>query len=146
LTNGNTVLETTAARLRLVTLGRIYEEFCRLAWEENPETPLEYLAEFLEIDPVALGILASTGSTDDITDAIDEFGLRVAALQAATDSQRKVIFQCLEAAYGGPVKLFSRLWHTRADAAEADDDLPEFEPVPGNCSALEYVQNGFLLG
>ncbi len=41
LASRQTLLEETAAKLRLVTLARIYEEFCGLAWDENPETPLD---------------------------------------------------------------------------------------------------------
>jgi hypothetical protein len=58
-----TSLKVTAAKLHLVTLARIYQEFCGLAWEENPETPVDYLAEDLDMDSVALGILAAA-STD----------------------------------------------------------------------------------
>ncbi len=51
LEGGDTLLEVTAGKLRLVALALIYEEFSGLAWNENNETPLDYLAEGLEIDP-----------------------------------------------------------------------------------------------
>jgi hypothetical protein len=35
LTSRETFLEETKSKLRLVTLARIYQEFCGLAWDEN---------------------------------------------------------------------------------------------------------------
>ena len=41
LTDNSPALARTATFLRLLTLARIYEEFCGLAWDENLETPVE---------------------------------------------------------------------------------------------------------
>src|SRR4051794_12458933 len=71
LTDSANVIEDTASRLRLVALARIYEEFCGLAWDENPETPVDYLAEDLELDSVALGILAAASGLDSSAEACD---------------------------------------------------------------------------
>jgi hypothetical protein len=141
LTGRDTVLESTASLLRLVTLARIYREFCGFAWEENPETPLAVLAEKLEVDPVALGILAAPTNPDQLEDAVDYCELREAALAAVTDSQRPEIFQCLKAAFGGENQLYSRLWHTRPE--QQDTEGEEFEVTGSNSVALEYVMNGF---
>ena len=40
LTENSSVIEYVAAQLRLLTLARNYEEFCVLAWDENPDTPI----------------------------------------------------------------------------------------------------------
>ena len=146
LANRESVLDETAAKLRLVTLAQIYQEFCGLAWDENPETPLDYLAEDLEIDPLALGILAAASDADEFGDAGDEFELREAALVAVTHGQRSEIFECLKAAYGGDVQLYTRLWHTRSANAEEDSEGNEFEVTGSNGVALNYVMNGFQEG
>jgi hypothetical protein len=44
----------------MVTLAKSYQEFCGLAWDEDPETPIGYLTEELHIAPVAIGVLASS--------------------------------------------------------------------------------------
>jgi hypothetical protein len=142
LVSATTMLDVTAARLRLVTLARIYEEFCGFAWDENPETPLNYLAENLEIDPIALGILAAKADPDNFEDLIEDDCIQEAALLAVIDSQRQEIFECLRAAYGDERRLYSRLGHTRSLSAE-DAEGDEFEVTGANSSALEYVRNGF---
>ena len=143
LTEATTILEITATKLRLVTLAQIYQEFSGFAWDENPETPLDYLAENLEIDPVALGILAGKANPNDFEDLTEDDYLLGAALETVTDSQRQEIFECLRTAYGDNFRLYSRLWHTRSSLAEEDSEGDEFELTGANSRALEYVRNGF---
>ncbi len=143
LVGTRTILDMTAANLRLVTLALIYQEFCRFAWDENPDVPVDYLAEDLEIDPVALGILAAKADPDEFEDLTDVYKLREAALLAVTKSQRQEIFECLMAAYGDEFRLYSRLWHTRSRSVEENSEGDEFEVTGANGSALEYVRNGF---
>lgn len=150
LASDATILEDTASKLRLVALARIYEEFCGLAWDENPETPLNYLAEDLDIDALALGVLAG-GTEAELEDEADEYKLREAALVAVTNHLRRDVFQCLESAYGGFNQLYSRLWCTSPSAAVTEEDEPyaigeEFEATPTNAAALSYVMNGFRYG
>jgi len=136
-------LEYNASLLRLVTLARIYEEFSGLAWDENPETPVGYLAEDLEIDSVALGILAARVLPEDLDDAREDYELREMALTAATNAQRKEIHACLCAAYGGEIALYSRMSRTHPTSDTDESDAEEFRVTAGNCQALEYVQNKF---
>ncbi len=133
----------TSSLLRLVTLARIYEEFSGFAWEENPETPIDYFAENLNIDPVALGILAARATSDSFDDTCDEDGsqLRELALTFVSDAQRKEIYACLCAAYGDDIQLFSRM--SRTHPSSDRDSFDEFEVTAGNCQGLQYVQNGF---
>ncbi|OGQ74368.1 MAG: hypothetical protein A3G40_07680 [Deltaproteobacteria bacterium RIFCSPLOWO2_12_FULL_57_22] len=145
LTSRQTFLDETAAKLRLVTLARIYEEFCGLAWDENPDRPIDYLAEHLHIDPVAIGVLAASAECDELEEAVEDYELHQAALTAVTDNQRKEIYGCLKAAYGDEYRLYSRIWHTRSPLAEEDTEGDEFELTDANSAALEYVRNGFLL-
>lgn len=144
LTGNTTALEITATYLRLVALARIYEEFCGYAWEENPETPVDYHAEHVEIDPLALGILAARSGDDSFDEAGEDYELREAALLAATDAMRAEIFDCLSAAYGGAVMLYARMSKTNHSANEEDDE-DEFEVTGSNSSALQFVTDGFRL-
>jgi hypothetical protein len=146
LVGGETVVEVTVANLRLVALARIYQEFSGLAWDENPETPMEYLAEDLKIDPVALGILAAAGDIGEFEDFTEECDLREAALIAATNAQRAELFQCLKTAYGGETQLYTRLWHTRSADVEEDSEYEEFNVTGPNSMALKFVMNGFREG
>jgi hypothetical protein len=130
LTEATTILEITATKLRLVTLARIYQEFCGFAWEENQEMPWDYLAELakdLEIDPVALGILAGQADPNDFEDLTENDYLLGAALETVTDSQRQEIFESLQTAYGDDFRLYSRLWHTRSADAEKDSEGDELK-------------------
>lgn len=145
LANEDPILEDTAAKLRLVTLARIYQEFSGLAWDENPETPLEYLAEDLDIDDVALGILAASAG-GEYKDASDDNELRELALTAVTNQQRREIFECLKAAYGSEVHLYARLFNTHKQVPGEDGDGEELEPTFRNCAAYEYVRGGFRHG
>ena len=144
LTSRQTFLDETAAKLRLVTLARIYEEFCGLAWDDDPERPIDYLAEHLHIDPVAIGVLAASTECDELAEAVEDYELYQTALTAVTDSQRQKIFECLKAAYSNEFNLYSRIWHTRAPLGDENSEGDEFEVTNANSSALEYVRNGFL--
>ena len=142
LTGEETVLEITAAKLHLVTLARVYEEFCGLAWDENPETPVNYLAEDLDIEPVALGILAASADAGELKEMVDADELLESALIAASDCQRQEVFECLKAAYGSDAQLYTRLWQTRSATEEGE----EFEPNARTGPALQYVMNAFQRG
>lgn len=146
LTDNSPALERTATFLRLVTLARIYEEFCGLAWDENPETPVTDLVEDLEIDPLSLGILATKADPDVFDDVADKY-IHEAVLLAATDAQRREIFDCLRNGFGDEFKLYSRMSKTNRSGNETDDcnedDGSEFDITESNSVALSYVVNGF---
>jgi hypothetical protein len=94
---------------------------------------------------MALGILAAQASPDAFDDAEDEYELREAALTAAADAQRQEIFECLSKAYGGAVRLYSRMSQTN-QSAEEENDQDEFEVTGSNGVALDFVMNGFHQG
>jgi len=144
LASATTLLDVTAAKLRLVSLARIYQEFCGFAWYD--QTPVEYLAEDLAIDPVALGILAARVNPNDFEEFAEDYELHEAALLVVTDGQRREIFECLRDAYGDEFRLYSRLWRIRLHFTEEYTEGEEFEPTGANSYALEYVRNGFLRG
>jgi hypothetical protein len=145
LTRGVGIVDRTATYLRLITLARVYEEFSGIIWDENPETPLDMMAEDLEIDPIALGILAAATSREELEEFAINDELREAAMQIVIDAQRGEICTCLSAAYGGAPRLYSRMFKTNADSDD-DDDGEEFEVTDTNSAALQYVMNGFQSG
>lgn len=142
LTGNATRLESTATLLRLVCLARIYREFCGLARDEESEISLGLLAEDLEIDSLALGILGHLASPDAFDEVEDEADLREAALHEATDAQRDEIFECLVKAYGGVVPLYSRMSATNQSDPE-ENDGEEFEVTGPNSAAFNFVVNRF---
>jgi hypothetical protein len=142
LTLNTNPLDMTTSLLRLVALARIYEEFCGYAWDENPGSSAHTLAEDLEIDPVALGILAGQLPDQYFDEATDEYELREAALIAVTDSMRPELFANLVNAYGSENKLYSRMAKTNHDPDEEDDN-DEFEVTGPNESAYNFVMSGF---
>jgi hypothetical protein len=140
LTRNETPLMTTATLLRLLSLGRIYEKFCVLAWDEDPDTPIDYMASELPLDDFSLGILAAKdfASGFDIESSPDE--LKEMALIGASDAQTKEIFECLSKAYGDPIQLYSKMSQTYP----SHDDGDEFEVTGTNARALAFVTAGFI--
>lgn len=148
LNQASGVLERTKVSLRLVTLGRIYHEFCGCAWDENPDWPIGDFAEDLEIDPVALGLVAAEKGVDQSDYWLDdESDLRESALIKASDAMRREIFDCLKQAYGNEIQLYSRMRQTHQpelrDSDDLEHDFEEFEVTGNNMYALNYVQQGF---
>lgn len=142
LTGNDTVLDATETSVRLVALARIYQEFSGLAWDENPETPLSDLAEDLEIDPLALGIIAGTTGSGSFDAAIDQYELYELTLLAATEEKRSEPFRCLCKAYDGEIGLYSRMSKTNQSTGDEDDE-DEFDGTIHNADAFAYVKNGF---
>lgn len=152
------LVEQTKIYLRLVTLGRIYHEFCGCGWDENPDWPIDFFVEHLDVDPLALGILAAKAACD-YEDFDDESDLREIALITVSDEMRHEIYEFLKKTYGGDMKLYSSMWRTcrpaqreKGDDDDVDDedreeddeeDYDEFAVTGNNMSALNYVQQGF---
>lgn len=142
LLDSQTCLGSTRSFLLLVALAKIYQEFCGRAWDENSETPLGDLAEDLDLDGVALGILAARAAPEIVDWDGDDFELRDYALGLVTDAMRKEIHECLCGAYGGEIALYSRMYHTRN--APEEGCAEEFEVTGANASALHFVQSQFF--
>lgn len=142
LTGAATTIEKTESFLRLLCLTQVYHDFCGLAWDEDPDQPMDVIAEGLEIDPVALDILAAKAgfNGDDLSSAQD---FHSAALQAASDAQRPIIHACLLKALGGAPKLYERMWHTRGMQATDED---EWAVSSTNANAFEFIKNQFHNG
>jgi hypothetical protein len=148
LTSGTGVVEETKSYLRLVALARIYEEFSSYMWDENPDTPLSFLAENLEIHPMALGIIASRDPGFKCDEIHDEGTLHEHTLSAAINQLRSEIHGCLVEAYGTPKALYSRMAKTTEstdpeETSESDDSLDEFSPTEPHVRAWGFVSNAF---
>ena len=130
----------TGTYLRLVALRLIYGEFCAAKWDESTETEIVHLAEDLEIDGLALGLLASPHMEDGGLSIIDERDLREAALIAAVEAVRTGRFECIRNAYGGQTGLYKRLSRTAGN--DDSDDGSDLEPTGNNLGAFEFTESG----
>lgn len=151
LTSADDMLEETKTRLRLLALAKIYEEFSGLMWDENPDTPINFLTDHLELDGTALGILAALDSEFDGSGIKDANGLREYALTTVSHSLRPEIFGCLADAYGGDNALFLRMAQTIKDPKDDDEDddgdlLPHFSSAVRPSAAWSFVSNCFQTG
>jgi hypothetical protein len=138
LTSDDCVYDLTRTLLRLIALRLIYGEFCAAKWDEQSETPISYLVEDLEIDPLALGLIAGDYLAPG-SELGDPFSLRAAALEAAVKRLRPYVFACLLNAYGGSIDLYSRLSRTAANL-DANDDSGDGATVTGDCAALDFIR------
>lgn len=156
LLDESTLLQYTASKLRLLTLSRVYEEFCGLAFEVSSDPYITCQAEELCLDKVSLGILAAQYAPqaqldEDFTDY--EQSLEELALIEVTTHQRQEIHRCLCNAYGSSAQLYKRMYYTRTidyeDDEEDDEDYGRDEhlEVTGlNVRAFCFVEHGFNHG
>lgn len=140
LADDDTPALATQARLRLIALYRIYEGFCLAKWNENPDTPIAFLAEDLQIDRLALGLLAAPHMHPGDWLAVDEFEMYEVALAAAVKALRPEVLDCLKKAYGGDSALYQRLSRTRSNNDEYDDR--DWDIEGGDVDGYAYVKYG----
>ena len=131
----NSPLGKMASSLRILTLGLVYHEFCRITWDEDPDKSLDHMIEQLDLDPLALGVFAGTPDDEIFEFVEDEDELLEATIENATHILRKGIHQCLVAAYGGDSELHSRLVSTCDDSHDDDEE--------GESESLQFVKSGF---
>lgn len=139
LTSDDCVYDLTRTLLRLIALRLVYGEFCAAKWDEQSEPPISYLVEDLEIDSLALGLIAGDYLAPG-SELGDPFSLRAAALEVAVERLKPEVFSCLLNAYGGPIELYSRLSRTSA-SVDANDDSGDGATVAGDCAALDFIRN-----
>lgn len=140
LTDDDTIVVRTETYLRLVALRLTYSEFCAKKWDQNEETEITYLAENLEIDRLALGLLAHPHIEHGGVSFDDKYELHEAALTAATEVVRSETFECICRAYGGQLGLYQRLSRTAGNASLDDDS--DLEPDGNNLDAFDFVERG----
>ncbi len=118
----DSTLAVTKSKCLLIALACVYGEFCALAWDENDEPPLEDYADGLELNDVALGILAAKANKDESWEQVYDYEFREYALKTVVDSLRSELFQCLRAAYGGEPFLYERMVKTINSGEENSED------------------------
>jgi hypothetical protein len=151
LTSINSHVDRTCVNLRLMTLGKVYEEFCVAKWEEDPDRSLAMLAESLNIDRLSLGLLAAKAKYETdieyhLHQSDDEYELYERALHAASAHLRKELFNCLRDAYGNDIKLYARLCETSCGLDPVGDEATTrdaFEFTAENLQGYSFVTNGF---
>lgn len=139
LTDDDTPLLATQAQLRLIAIYRIYERFSRFKWDEGDEMPIVFLAEGMEVDRLALGLLAAADRKVDWP-ALEGIDMYEEALRSAVDSLRPSVFECLRKAYRGDTGLYVRLSRTRSNDPEDDDNA--FDLTGLNVDAYAFVRFG----
>jgi hypothetical protein len=160
LTQADNILDRARVFLRLIMLGKIYEEFAFAKWDENPDRSFAELSEKADIDRLALGLLAGSAMpTDEWPE--DDYELYEASLEAAAEPFRSELFSCLSRAYGGIPSLYERMSATakgpqeeggqsgvnqdedEREDGEISDQGEEFEITDNNIAAYGFVENGF---
>jgi hypothetical protein len=142
LTDDSGVAGRTETILRLIALCRIYREFCARQRDENPDPPIRYLAEDLDIDPLSLGLLAAPNMLDDDWKFEEAFQLEEIALIRATGALCPDILDCLRRVYGGKKSLYLRLCQTRSNHLESDAE--DLAITDFNLDAYEFVSHGYM--
>ena len=143
LVSGDDIVSKTKSCMVLLALCRIYLAFCEAKWDESADIPISFLAEDLDIDPVALGLLASGEMSKYVQDLYFEaFELRENALVAVTKLLEPQVLECLRTAFGGSTGLYLRLSRTRANDDEQDGN--EFEVTGPNMDAYDFLNHGFI--
>lgn len=122
LTTASNAVDETEVYLRLVTLALVYQEFCGLAWDEQHDRSADEMVWDVEIDPVALGILAAEAGRRWYADEKNGDELRNIALTVVTDNLKDEIYQCLLGAYGSVYELYVRMCKTGEPDQDEDDE------------------------
>jgi len=144
LTNDDDIVSKTQSCLMLVALCRIYLAFSKAKWDEDPDTPIMFLAEDLYIDQVALGLLAAPNFPrhGHNPPGFEPLDLYENALLAATIMLEPQVFACLRRAYGGDMGLYTRLCRTRSNNQEHDGD--DFDITSPNMDAYDFLKHRYI--
>lgn len=144
LTEDESPASETQSLLRLVALCRIYEQFSAAKWDEDPDTPILYMAEDLPIDSLSLGLLAAEHLDSDEWRFSESVDMLEAALTAVVDELEPGVQACLIEAYGGETGLYKRLCRTASNREEDEDDSEDFDPEGPNVNAYAFLKDGKL--
>jgi hypothetical protein len=143
LAEAETELEAVQVKIRFMALACVYLDFCALAKDEDCSPAFSDWAHDLEIELFRVGQLVGT-SDEDCNEAQDEYQFLDLALTVLTDRCRAELHRVLVAGYGNENKLYTALWHSSHDAAEASKQESEEWAVTGDNSAgYGFVTGGF---
>lgn len=142
-------VEETRVRVRLLALGSIYWDFCRLGADEEfgwDELHV-HATEHLEIQPLRLGqLMGADFEADDLN--LEEMELVECALRRLIDKERPAISAAVMKSYGDDWSFLKALFATTKASPtppdEDDDELPaDDEPdfVPA-ARIMEWIVQG----
>lgn len=118
LTSYRTELERTKVLTRFLLLGRLYREFCAMAWEEWQEPDWYDWADELEISVFRVAQLLGD---EEIDDNGSDSELLEEALALVAEREREAVAEALLKGFGGEIKLFASLWATNWNPEEAGE-------------------------
>ena len=128
----------TRSLLRLLALRRICDEFSCAKWQEGAGD--DWRDTELELDALALGLLAAEPLQGEVDSYSDEYELKNAAAIAVCETVMPEVVSCLRKAFGGTIGLYRRL--SRMASNDNEDDPFDDEPSGDNLAAFDYVDNG----
>ncbi len=149
LVSDDNILTVTKSKCLLIALACVYGEFCALAWDETGERLVEVFADDLDLNDLALGVLAAKANEGETWEDVYDYEFREYALNTLIDSLRNELFECLRTAYGGEPFLYARMFKTINSSEEVPEDeelLEEWDLTPQNARAFQYVMAGFREG
>jgi hypothetical protein len=133
-----TVLEETEAKVRLLTLGCIYLDFCSIALGECESPDFEMWAEALDVEIYCLGQLVGT-EHEECNEAEGKGDFCRRALNVLTDQFRPQLYAALVKGFGGVSALYSVLWQNCHDTTA---DGEEWRVTSSTGAAYEFVAGG----
>jgi hypothetical protein len=120
LTSYEGSLDRSRVMVRLLLLGRLYREFCAVAWEEWQEPDWSDWADHVGI---TLFRAAQLVGEEEVDDNLSEFALLEAALVILTERERQRVVEALVKEFRGAPMLFVSLWATNwAPSSDLDDE------------------------
>lgn len=131
--------ERHTVAFRFLVLGGIYRDFCTVYWEETTDRSYSEWAASFELSPLILGQLYGQLADEPLTEDESE------VLAALVESQRRVVVDALLAGFGGDVKLYESLAHSREPQdARLDDDhaFDRLDTTWQNSAGYGWVNEG----
>jgi hypothetical protein len=136
---------------RVVTLGVMFTEFAKKAWDENSDTEsnlLELHGNEGTFNSVRLGSMADK---DYLSEDGDESALFVEAMDNLVYRCRRDVFDTLVKVFGHPTTVFVSLWlclDKDVEVGHYSDELFEstvnHDMTPEKLDAFDYVMNGMF--
>ena len=160
--DGNEIVETMLYRdggeidecyekIAFMTLGCMYLDFCKCAWDEEVDPFLGDWADDLKIEPFILGQISQEHATENKLYATDEIGN---ALNVIIDDLRPIVFKALCKGYGDTIEVYKAFYRSHILPVYEDEEMENtfsntssllrgFAPSDFIEGALCLVENGF---
>ncbi|MDH4246194.1 MAG: hypothetical protein OEW39_00060 [Deltaproteobacteria bacterium] len=114
LTAYENALELCRVKIRMMTLGVLYREFCLAAWDDYDKPDLsQWFEEVFLISKIKVGQLLGNDFQEVGESEPEEF-----ALEFLIEKERQGVIQSLKKGWGDSSILFASLWLTNPDVEE----------------------------